>query len=81
MVGEPRNELDRASGGNSHYAGLDYLHRMVRAVRFEIAGARHDIGGATNCANPGLSANCANQRSRWTSRGLLMPSTPNQRLA
>jgi hypothetical protein len=41
----------------------------------------YDIGGATNCANPGRLANSANQRSRCGSCGLLMPSTPNQRRA
>jgi hypothetical protein len=41
----------------------------------------HDIGGAMNWTNPGRLANSANQRSRLASRGLVTPSTPNQRLA
>ncbi len=41
----------------------------------------YDIGGAMNCWNPARPANCANQRSRCGSAGLVMPSTPNQRLA
>jgi hypothetical protein len=61
------------------------LALIICIVLFERSGvlraASHDIGGAMNLANPGRLANCANQRSRFASRGLVTPSTPNQRLA
>jgi hypothetical protein len=80
LVGQPRHELDHApSGGGDHACG-NHLYLVVRAVGL-LRPRCHDIGGATNCANPARLANCPNQRSRFGSAGLLTPSTPNQRRA
>lgn len=58
---------------------------IIGVVLFERSGffsrRHHDIGGAMNWTNPGRLANSPNQRSRFASRGLVTPSTPNQRLA
>ena len=84
--------LARREDGTELRSGLasrKIARRQVRqvAARFSIRAAvgsadrHHDIGGAMNCTNPGRLPNCANQRSRCGSFGLLMPSTPNQRRA
>ena len=37
VVGEPRHELARASGGDGHHACGDYLYRAVREIGFVLA--------------------------------------------
>jgi hypothetical protein len=55
--------------------------RRLQRIALNRKSISYDIGGATNCANPGRAENPANQRSRLENLGLVMPSTPSQRRA